>query len=178
MSIEEIVANIDARIAALESDIQPLLDAKGALLNSSSPQPKPPKGRQIKPQTAPEETAAAKPTPIEAPSKPKPRGTGSRARVDPVPSGKLIALLEGSDGLTSTALARQTGGDAKQIRVLLKELTDRGEVRKTGQRSATRWHLVTEEEQIATRAAEIEAQMKPARTGTTRKTRMQAEGTS
>jgi hypothetical protein len=177
MSVEEIVANIDARIAALQADIQPLLDAKVALLNSSSPQPTAAKRRVIKAQPAVEEMPATKAEPTKPAPKPKPR-TGRRARVEPVPSGKLIAFLEGSDGLTSTALARQTGGDARQIRVLLKELADAGQVRKTGERSATRWRLISEEEQIAARAAEIEARMKSGRTGRTRRTRTQAAGTS
>ena len=162
MSIEKIVANIDARIAALQSDIQPLLDAKVALLVDSAA-PKATRRRVV----APETPAVAMPdvTPQLAMRTPKPKSRpGRRAKIDPVPSGKLIALLEGSSGLTSAAMARETGGDVNQIRVLLNELAEVGDVRKTGARAGTRWHLVTEDEQIAARAAEIEAQMRGATT--------------
>jgi hypothetical protein len=162
MSIEEIVANIDARIAALQADIQPLLDAKVALRNSAAVS-KTTKRRQVEAKTSPAATPGAKTEPAK-PAKPaKPARRARRPKVDPVPSGKLIALLEGSDGMTSTALAEQTGGDPNQIRVLLKELADAGQVRKTGERRGTRWHLITDEEQIAARAAEIEAQFNTAR---------------
>jgi hypothetical protein len=163
MSIEEIVANIDARIAALQSDIQPLLDAKVALQNQdTAPKGSSRPGRETqRKRTA---TSAAKPAPAKTAPTPKRRRAVRRARVSPVSSDQLIALLEGSDGLASTALARETGGDGNQIRALLKQLADAGQVRKTGERAATRWHLITEEEQIATRAAEIEAQMKTAQT--------------
>ena len=108
MSIEEIVANIDARIAALQSDIQPLLDAKDALVNSSGA---PSSTNRVK-------CAAQTPAGAQAGSARmrKPRRAVARAKLDPVPSGKLISLLEGSDGLTTAALVEETGGDASQIR--------------------------------------------------------------
>lgn len=163
MSIEEIVANIDVRIAALQSDIQPLLDAKLALQNQHTA-PKVSRRRRGKAQRTRTATSAAKPGPAKTAPIPKRRRAVRRARVGPVSSDQLIALLQGSDGLASTALARESGGDGNQIRALLKQLADAGQVRKTGERAATRWHLITEEEQIAARAAEIEGQMKTAQT--------------
>lgn len=176
MSIEEIVANIDARIAALESDIQPLLDAKVALLNNSAA-PNETTRRPVRAKTTPTAVPDANAGSEKPAPKPKPRRTARRLRPDPVPSEKLIALLEDSDGLTATALAKETGGDPTQIRVLLKELADAGEVRRTGERSATRWYRITEEEQIAARAAEIQAQMKGAPTTAPNRSRTRARRT-
>jgi hypothetical protein len=162
MSIQEIVTNIDARIAELESEIQPLLEARLALLNSSQT-PTPATRRQTstpKPATTP---AAKSAPPAETPKpalKRRPRRAARRVKVDPVPSGKLISLLGSSDGMTATALAKEAGGNANQVRVLLQELAQAGDVRRTGERRGTRWHLITDEEKIAARAGEIEAQMK------------------
>jgi hypothetical protein len=160
MSIEEIVTNIDVRLAALESDIQPLLDAKAALL-SGAPAPEPAKRRRVEAQKtvavlpAQPEVKAETPKPV---PKRKPRKSASRRKADPVPTEKLITLLTASDGLAATTLAKEAGGNVDQIRVLLKELSDAGQVRRTGERRTTRWHLVTDEDRIAARAAEIDAQ--------------------
>src|SRR5215469_6971491 len=105
MSIPEIVTNIDARIAQLESEIQPLLDAKLALLNSSEA-PKPAKHGQIsarKTAASPPEPALPAETGRPAPKR-RPRRAARRLN-DTVPSGKLISLLGASDGLTASALA-------------------------------------------------------------------------
>jgi hypothetical protein len=165
MSIEEIVANIDVRIAALTSEIQPLLGAKAALLDGAPTLVRPYRPR-IKPEGAAATVATVEPEPepeaeAEAPKparKPRSRATSPRRRRDAVPAGKLVSLLGASEGLTATALAKEAGGEVAQVRVLLKELSDAGQVRRTGQRRATRWHIVTDEDRIAKRAAEIEAQ--------------------
>jgi len=170
MSIEEIVTNIDARIATLQSDIQPLLDARNALVKRSAA-PKPAKRGRRDAQTAHAAAPTTKADPTEPAPKRTPRRTVRRPKVDPVPSGKLITVLAGGDGLTATALAKETGGDANQIRVLLKELADAGQVRKTGERSTTRWHLITDEEQITARGIEIETESRAARTGPASRTR-------
>jgi predicted HTH transcriptional regulator len=118
MLIEQIVANIDAQLAALKSEIKPLEDAKAALLN----------GGTTMPQKLAPKRAAARTAPV--------------SDADPVPAGKLVALLGGTDGVTTSTLAQETGGSVDQIRMLLKELADQGLVRQTGQRRGTRWHLV------------------------------------
>jgi hypothetical protein len=45
--------------------------------------------------------------------------------------------------------------------MLLHELEAAGQVRRTGSRRSTVWRLITEEEQIAQRAAELERQRRP-----------------
>jgi len=160
MSIEKIVTNIDVRLAALKSDIQPLLDAKAALLNGA-PAPKPAKPRRVRVHetvavvTAQPEVKAQTPKSV---PKGKSRKPAPRQKAKPVPTEKLITLLTASEGLTATALAKEAGGNVNQVRVLLRELSDSGQVRRTGERRGTRWHLVTDEDKIAARAAEIEAQ--------------------
>ena len=74
-----------------------------------------------------------------------------------VPLGKLLQLLTDSDGQTTSALATATSGDQSQILELLKEAESEDKVKRSGQRRATRWHLVTEESRIAERVAELEA---------------------
>jgi hypothetical protein len=91
-----------------------------------------------------------------------------------VPLGKLLRLLTDSDGQTTTALANATGGDQNQILELLKEAETDDKVKRSGQRRATRWHLVTEESKIAERVAELEAGPTPEATTKRRAARRRA----
>jgi hypothetical protein len=75
-----------------------------------------------------------------------------------VPVGKLLDLLKGSEGLTTRQLAKQTRGDSSAILALLKEQEAEENVRRSGNRASTRWHLVTDEDKVAARAAEVAAQ--------------------
>jgi DNA-binding transcriptional regulator GbsR (MarR family) len=79
-----------------------------------------------------------------------------------VPAGKLELLLAATDGLTTTTLAEQTDASRDQVLTLLREMEARGTVRRVGQRRGTRWHLITDEERIAQRAAELAAQSRAA----------------
>jgi hypothetical protein len=51
------------------------------------------------------------------------------------------------------------------VLALLKEQESAGQVRRTGTRAATRWDVITDEDRIAARAAELESRSrrKPAR---------------
>ncbi|MGO9954480.1 MAG: hypothetical protein ACLP50_00615 [Solirubrobacteraceae bacterium] len=79
-----------------------------------------------------------------------------------VPAGKLELLLAATDGLTTTALAEHADASRDQVLTLLREMEARGTVRRVGQRRGTRWHLITDEERIAQRAAELAAQSRAA----------------
>jgi hypothetical protein len=57
-----------------------------------------------------------------------------------VPAGKIEALLNGSDGITTAELAKQTDGGHEQILSILKELEDEGKAHRSGTRRSTRWH--------------------------------------
>lgn len=74
-------------------------------------------------------------------------GRRSRAGADAVPAGKLTSLLRASAGLTTSELARETGGASDQILRRLKELEEAGTARRTGNRRSTRWHLAGERAQ-------------------------------
>ena len=92
------------------------------------------------------------------------RRTRSRASVEiaapaakVVPLGKILQLLTGPDGQTTSTLAKTTGGDQSQILQLLKEAETDDKVKRSGARRATRWHLVTDASKPAARVAERQA---------------------
>jgi DNA-binding transcriptional ArsR family regulator len=92
------------------------------------------------------------------PKRPRKRSATTRPRTaEVVPLGKLEQLLGStSEGLSAAALAKRTNGSPDQIRALLKDLEAAGKVRRTGQRRGTRWRVITDEDWIAERAAELE----------------------
>ncbi len=130
MSIANIVESIDRRLAELDGELTQLNGARSALLVES-------KGAQI----------SATPRRVRRPARPS---------YAVVPVGKLTALLRESGGLRTRELAQMTHGDPAAILALLKEQEDAGQIRRTGSRAATRWHLVTDEDRIAARAAELQ----------------------
>jgi hypothetical protein len=75
-----------------------------------------------------------------------------------VGSAQLQQLLRKTDGLSTVAVAERANVGRDQALRLLKELEGRGEIRRTGQRRAVRWHAVTDEDRIRERAAELERQ--------------------
>ena len=54
------------------------------------------------------------------------------------------------------AIAEQAGAGYNPTLTLLRELEAAGQVRRSGSRRSTVWRLVTDEERIAERAAELE----------------------
>jgi hypothetical protein len=132
MTITDIVSNIDRRLADVHAEVAHLERARLALVNGSQPAP------------APKARAARR-----KPAAPK---------YQVVPAGKLASLLAGTNGLRTAELAKATNGDPAQVLTLLKEQESAGGVRRSGTRAATRWHVVTDEDCIAARAAELNAQ--------------------
>jgi hypothetical protein len=139
MTNTDIVANIDQRLSQAKAEIAQLQSARQALLNGGP--------------------AAVKRKPRGLPRKTTPRKTARRGN-EVVPAGKLTALLDGSAGLSTSELAKATNGRADQILALLRELEKTDQIRRTGERRGTRWHLITDEDRVAARAAEIAAQSK------------------
>lgn len=138
-SIEQITESLDAHIGALNAELASLEKARAALINGSSP-------------TTP------------APSAPKRTRRRTRRRK---PRGKTVLLagtvvkmLAESDGLTTSALANQADADPAQVLRLLKNLEGGRQVRRTGERRATRWHAITDEDRISERVAELAARSK------------------
>jgi hypothetical protein len=92
-------------------------------------------------------------------SRPKVPPKAKRAS-NALPVDRLEALLSGNGGLTTSELATQANASRDQVLGLLRELETGGRVRRTGQRRATRWHVITDEDRIRERAAELEATRK------------------
>jgi len=65
-------------------------------------------------------------------------------------------LADSAAGLSANAIARQAGAAYNRALKLLHELEAAGQVRRSGSRRSTVWHLITDEERIAERAAELE----------------------
>jgi hypothetical protein len=126
----EIVTNIDRRLRELQGEISKLETARTALANGAK--------------------ATASPQPRRARRKP------TKPTRQVVPAGKLTTLLAGSDGMTTRELASATNGQQSQILALLRELEQADQVRRSGQRRGTRWHVITDEDRVAARVAELE----------------------
>ncbi len=62
-----------------------------------------------------------------------------------------------ADGVVSSELAAETNAPQDRVVTMLKQLETDGKVRRSGRRRATRWHLVTDEDRVAARVAELNA---------------------
>ncbi len=137
---EKLVQSIDDRIRELNREIASLQGARSALRATGA--------------------GAAAPRP----AKPRParRSRRPRARRKPTQRAEVLLaetaerMLAESDGLSTGALAQQAGADRDQVLALLRDLETAQRVRRTGQRRATRWHAITDEDRIQERAAELE----------------------
>jgi len=129
-TIEDLVQSIDGRTRELKGEIASLEDALEALSSNGSPAPAP-----------------------------RPRAKQTRKRASrpakAVPAETVEQLLADSDGLTTAALAQQANGDPADVLRRLRELEATGRVRRTGERRGTRWHVITDEDRIQKRAAEL-----------------------
>ena len=137
---EEIVTLIDQRLREAGEEIESLDRARAAL---AAPEVAPPVRR-----------ARKRPA--------RKRARTSTATTEVVPAGKLELLLSESGAATTAALAERANGDRGQVLTLLREMEAAGKVRRIGQRRSTRWHLITEEEWIQARAAELAARSEQA----------------
>jgi hypothetical protein len=131
-TIEQLIQSIDGRIRDLKGEIASLEKARSALISNGSAQSPPRKPRPNRPSRR----------------KPK-RGT------EVLLADRAERLLGESDGLSTAALADEAGADRDQVLTLLRDLEQARRVRRTGQRRATRWHAITDEDRIRERAAEL-----------------------
>ena len=86
------------------------------------------------------------------------RATGTRPRsggraVEAETLGRLLA--DTSVGLSANAIAKQAGAGYGRTLKLLRELEAAGQVCRSGLRRSTVWRLITDEERIAERVAEL-----------------------
>jgi hypothetical protein len=80
--------------------------------------------------------------------------------VEVLPAGKLEAMLrEAEDGLSAVTISKRSSAGYNQVLGLLRKLESAGQVRRTGTRRTTLWRLITDEERIAQRAAELETRI-------------------
>lgn len=64
-------------------------------------------------------------------------------------------LRESEDGLSAVTISKSANAPGSQVRGLLRELEAGGQIRRIGTGRGTRWRLVTDDERIAERAAEL-----------------------
>ncbi len=134
--IEQLAQTIGNRRDELLAEIRKLEVAEKALANGNAPS-----------------------TPAPAPR--RPRGRSKTEKRDVLLAVQLERILQDStDGLSTGALAEQGNAEASQVLALLRELERTGQVRRVGVRRGTRWHLITDEDRIAERAAELASRSK------------------
>lgn len=143
MTITDLLARIDQRLADVDTEVADLTRARDALLEVQ--------GRETatSPRPAAKSAATTKPG--------RRRRARTKRRYEVLTTGTLISLLAGSEGMSTREVAHATNGDPAQVLALLKEQEDAGLVRRSGARAATRWHVISDEDRIAARAAELEA---------------------
>ena len=147
MTISDIVTNIDQRIAAAQAELSDLTQARSALVSAPSASV-PPKPRKARRPVTPTKTAVKR---------------AAKPAYEVVPVGKLAALLTESQGMSTREISKATNGDPRQVLTLLKDQETAGQFRRTGTRAATRWHVITDEDRIAARAAELTARSRQTR---------------
>ena len=132
--IEDLHESIERRLQELRAEIAKIEDARHALTNGSA------------------KPAAAQPQPAAA----NPRRRRQKLKV--ITEEQLQLILSGSDdGLSTAAIAAQGHADAAQVLAVLRKQEAAGQVRRSGERRGTRWHLITDVDRIADRAAELAA---------------------
>ncbi len=73
-------------------------------------------------------------------------------------AGKLEMMLrESGSGLSAVTISKRSNAGYNQVLGLLRQLEGTGQVRRSGTRRTSLWRLVTDEERIAERAAELAA---------------------
>lgn len=136
--IDDLIQSIDGRVRALRGEIASLEEARAALTpgDSSRPRSRRPRSRR-------------------APRRKNTRATRRAKATEVLMADQAERLLAPTNGLTTSALAEQASADRDQVLALLRDLEKAKRVRRSGQRRATRWHAITDEDRIRERAAEL-----------------------
>lgn len=96
------------------------------------------------------------------------KSASSQRRVEVLLAGKLEAMLaESEPGLSAATVAKRANASYRQVLVLLRELEQTGRIRRSGSSRASLWRVITDEERIAERAAELARLSTGSRSGTT-----------
>ena len=144
-TVQEISDAIADRIRQAQGQISSLEAARSILVEFDAPAPSPPPRASRAPSAPPAVEAA------------RPRRSGPTRRSGDLVAGQLEDLLRDSDGgLSLVALAARADVSDAKVRDRLHDLQRQGEVRNSGSRRTSVWRLVSDEERIAERAAELE----------------------
>jgi hypothetical protein len=183
--IPQLIAAIDSRLADLAAEITALETAKAALdgprtigrspasasdamtarsggrMRRSRRTPSPAPTAPVASGTASEPVASVRDDGSAAPPKRSTRkaaAKGTRRRAGVAVGAETLErlLADTSAGLSANAIAERAGAGYDPTLKLLRELEAAGQVRRSGSRRSTVWRLVTDEERIAERAAELE----------------------
>ena len=184
--IPQLLAAIDSRLADLAAEITALETARAALDGPrtigrspagatdaiTAPSRRRPRRPRRTPSPKPTEPAASATTsepamsvhddgstttPKRSTRKAAARGTRPRRAGVAAQTETLERLLaDTSAGLSANAIAERAGADYNPTLKLLRKLEAAGQVRRAGSRRSTVWRLITDEERIAERAAELE----------------------
>jgi len=139
--IDELRESIDGRIVEVQNEIAALQAARAALRDgraASTEAPSPP-------------TVAAQPR-----RRARRKSASSQRQVEVLLAGKLETMLSESEaGLSAVTVSKRAHASYRQVLVLLRELEQTGRVRRSGTSRTSLWRLITDEERIAERAAEL-----------------------
>ena len=176
---QDLVTSIDERLAQARAEIASLEAALAVFDTPAVPvgERQPTRGQRTA--VAPISTTGHRPpsanrTPARSHPGPSRSRTAPPARDGDVDAGRLQALLADHDGLTTTAIAQHTAANRIRILAVLRRLETDGQIRRTGVRRSTRWHVITNEDRIAQRAAQLASQSRAAGATTTRPPRRSA----
>jgi hypothetical protein len=179
-NIPQLLDSIDSRLADIAAEVVTLNAAKAELAaprqapatttgatatrsrrraarRNVTPSPEPPKRTTRRRTRQPEADVTSTPTPkratrVRATTARRPRSGGGV-----VDRGTLERVLADTPaGLSANALAKQAGARYGRTLKLLRELEAAGQVRRSGARRSTVWRMITDEDRIAERAAELE----------------------
>jgi hypothetical protein len=182
--IPTLLASLETRLDELATEIGTLEDARAALRTRtlaapaaaadnganrtrprrSASQTKRPAPKPRPPATDPKpELAATAVTDSKSDaSKPRRRASATttprKGFVSSLSAEQLERLLAGAgSGLSAGAIAEQAGVGYSRVLAQLRECEASGKVQRTGSRRSTRWLLITDEDRIAQRTAELES---------------------
>lgn len=177
-ALNEIQESIEARLDELKHEMTALTTARAALRErhtattpraSTTRAPAPRRQRaavtsraaQLTPQPSQGDASPARPaaatadTSASRPAKRRRQPRSSRS-VEVLMADRLETMLsEAPDGLSAVTIATRADAGYDQVLALLKQLERDGRLRRTGARRTSRWRLITDEERIAERAAEL-----------------------
>ena len=176
---QDLVTSIDERLAHARAEIASLEAALAAFDMPAAPVRERPPARSQRTAVAAisstgQRPRAASTTPAQSqpgPARSRTAQLDSNGAADPE---RLQALLGAHDGLTTTAIVQHTAANRVRILAVLRRLETDGQIRRTGVRRSTRWHVITDEDRIAQRAAQLASQSKAAGATTTRPARRSA----